>query len=153
MRPKKVILCVDDNEQELSVLKFMLATNGYRVISAESGAAAVQAFSEYAIDLVLSDYSMPRMNGAQLLRRLKQIAPQVPMILLGDPQRVDANDADAVMAKKHCSAQELLDRIKAMTIRSQVRKKFLTPAEVAKTLGAPKERLAELLQIAKENVA
>ncbi len=34
MRPKKVILCVDDNEQELSVLKFMLVTNGYRVLAA-----------------------------------------------------------------------------------------------------------------------
>ena len=36
MRPKKVILCVDDNEQELSVLKFMLTTNGYRVLSARA---------------------------------------------------------------------------------------------------------------------
>jgi CheY-like chemotaxis protein len=153
MRPKKVILCVDDNEQELNVLKFMLATNGYRVISAESGSEAVQAFSESAIDLVLADYSMPKMSGAQLVRRLKQIAPQVPMILLGDPQRIDAKDADAVLAKKHCSAQELLERIKAMTTRSRIRKKFLTPAEVAKSLGAPTERLAELLQIAKENVA
>ncbi len=37
MRPKKVILCVDDNEQELSVLKFMLTTNGYRVLAAKTG--------------------------------------------------------------------------------------------------------------------
>jgi two-component system response regulator CpxR len=41
MRPKKVILCVDDNEQELSVLKFMLATNGYRVVSASNGQEAI----------------------------------------------------------------------------------------------------------------
>jgi len=37
MRPKKVILCVDDNEQDLSVLKFMLVTNGYRVVAATNG--------------------------------------------------------------------------------------------------------------------
>ena len=40
MRPKKVILCVDDNEQELSVLKFML-TNAYRVFSALNGQEAI----------------------------------------------------------------------------------------------------------------
>ena len=41
MRPKKVILCVDDNEQDLSVLKFMLSTNGYRVLSASNGLEAL----------------------------------------------------------------------------------------------------------------
>ena len=41
MRPKKIILCVDDNEQDLSVLKFMLSTNGYRVVSANNGADAI----------------------------------------------------------------------------------------------------------------
>ena len=53
MRPKKVILCVDDNEQELSVLKFMLATNGYRVVSASNGQEAIGLFAEIAVDLVL----------------------------------------------------------------------------------------------------
>jgi hypothetical protein len=46
MRPKKIILCVDDNEQELSVLKFMLATNGYRVVSATNGQEAIGIFAE-----------------------------------------------------------------------------------------------------------
>src|ERR1700722_12930204 len=73
MRPKKVILCVDDNEQELSVLKFMLATNGYRVVSALTGQEAIGMFSDHAVDLVLSDYSMPQMNGDQLVNRLKQM--------------------------------------------------------------------------------
>jgi CheY-like chemotaxis protein len=86
MRPKKVILCVDDNEQELSVLKFMLATNGYRVVSATNGREAIGIFSENSVDLVLADYSMQQMNGCQLVERLKQIAAHVPMILLGDPQ-------------------------------------------------------------------
>ena len=63
MRPKKVILCVDDNEQELSVLKFMLATNGYRVVSATNGQEAIDIFSEIQVDLVLADHAMPQMNG------------------------------------------------------------------------------------------
>jgi CheY-like chemotaxis protein len=121
MRPKKVILCVDDNEQELSVLKFMLATNGYRVISASSGQEAIGVFAASQVDLVLADYAMPQMNGNQLVDRLKQIAPHIPMILLGDPQRMagEMHAADALLAKKNCSAHELLERIKVMSARKR----------------------------------
>jgi len=121
MRPKKVILCVNDNEQELSVLKFMLATNGYRVISASTGQEAIGIFAETQVDLVLADFAMPQMNGNQLVDRLKQIAQHIPMILLGDPQRMagEIHAADALLAKKRCSAQELLERIKVMSARKR----------------------------------
>ena len=121
MRPKKIILCVNDNEQELSVLKFMLATNGYRVLSALNGQEAIGIFSETQVDLVVTDYAMPQMNGCQLVERLKQIAAHVPMILLGDPQRMggEMHAADALLAKKNCSPQELLERIKVMSARKR----------------------------------
>jgi len=121
MRPKKIILCVDDNEQELSVLKFMLATNGYRVVSATTGQEAIGVFAELPVDLVLADHTLPQMNGCQLVGRLKQIAAHVPMILLGDPQRMrgEMHIADAVLAKKNCSPQELLERIKVMSARKR----------------------------------
>ena len=121
MRPKKIILCVDDNEQELSVLKFMLATNGYRVISAVNGQEAIRIFAEIAVDLVLTDFAMPQMNGSQLVDRLKQIASHVPMILLGDPQKMggEMHAADALLAKKNCTAQELLERITVMCARKR----------------------------------
>lgn len=121
MRPKKVILCVDDNEQDLSVLKFMLETNGYRVLSASNGQEAVGIFAECLVDLVLTDFAMPQMNGDQLVNRLKQIAGHVPMILLGDPQKMagQMHCADALLAKKTCSPQELLERIKVMSARKR----------------------------------
>jgi two-component system, OmpR family, response regulator CpxR len=133
MRPKKVILCVDDNEQELSVLKFMLMTNGYKVVSASTGQEALGIFAETQVDLVLSDFAMPQMNGNQLVDRLKQMAAHVPMILLGDPQRMggEMHAADALLAKKNCSAQELLERIKIMSARKRGPRKGtprLTPA-------------------------
>ncbi|MDE3186880.1 MAG: response regulator [Acidobacteriota bacterium] len=121
MRPKKVILCVDDNEQDLSVLKFMLSTNGYRVLSANSGQEAVSIFAENLVDLVLADFFMPQMSGDQLVGRLKQIASHVPMILLGDPQKMNGqiHGADALLAKKTCSPQELLERVKIMSARKR----------------------------------
>jgi CheY-like chemotaxis protein len=121
MRPKKVILCVDDNEQELSVLKFMLITNGYKVVSASTGQEAIKLFAETQVDLVISDYAMPQMNGDQLTERLKQLAPHVPMLLLGDPQKMggEIHAAEVVLAKKNCSTQELLERIKLMSARKR----------------------------------
>jgi two-component system response regulator CpxR len=121
MRPKKVILCVDDNEQDLSVLKFMLATNGYRVLSATNGQEAVGIFADHVVDLVLADFSMPQMNGDQLVSRLKQIASHVPMVLLGDPQKMagQMHGADALLPKKTCTPQELLERVKVMSARKR----------------------------------
>ena len=128
MRPKKIILCVDDNEQELSVLKFMLSTNGYRVVSASNGIDAIDIFADTAVDLVLSDYAMPQMNGDQLVKRLKQIASHVPMILLGDPQKMgdQLHGADVLLPKKTCSPQELLERIKVMSARKRGPRKGMT---------------------------
>jgi two-component system response regulator CpxR len=122
MRPKKVILCVDDNEQELSVLKFMLETNGYRVLAALNGQEAIAVFATAPqIDLVLADTTMPQMNGGQLVERLKRMRGHVPMILLGDNQAANGelHLADAVLVKKNCSPQELLERIKVMSARKR----------------------------------
>lgn len=121
MRPKKIILCVNDNEQELSVMSFMLNTNGYRVVPATNGLDAIELFSGMLVDLVLVDQAMPQMNGSQLVNRLKQIASHVPMILLGDPQSMGGqiHAADALIAKKQCTPQELLERIKVMSARKR----------------------------------
>jgi two-component system, OmpR family, response regulator CpxR len=121
MRPKKIILCVDDNEQDLSVLKFMLMTKGYKVVSANNGHEAIGLFGENQVDLVLADHAMPQMTGGQLVDRLKKMAPHVPMILLGDPQRMNGelHAADALLAKKNCTPLELLERIKVMCTRKR----------------------------------
>jgi two-component system response regulator CpxR len=138
MRPKKMILCVDDNENELSVLKFMLSTNGYRVVSANSGSEAIGIFADSTPDLVLSDYAMPQMNGDQLVNRLKQISAHVPMILLGDPQKMgdQLHGADALLPKKSCSPQELLDKIRTMSARKR------GPRKGAPRMGPPQLAVA-----------
>jgi two-component system response regulator CpxR len=120
MRPKKVILCVDDNEQELSVLTFMLNTNGYRVISASTGQEAIREFSQNQVDLVLADFHLQPVNGDQLAHRLKGIAAHVPMLLLGDaPAGAEIHAADALLAKKNCSPHDLLEKIKLMSARKR----------------------------------
>ena len=120
MRPKKVILCVDDDEQALSILNFMLSTNGYCVVTANSGAAAIEVFCEVTVDLVLSAFALHGMNGDQLVMELKRIASHVPMILLGDPKKMgDLHFADALLSKKSTHPVELLERIKVMSARKR----------------------------------
>jgi two-component system, OmpR family, response regulator CpxR len=121
MRPEKIILCVDDNEDELSVLKFMLSTNGYRVLSATSGKEAIALFAtEPYIDLVMADSQMPKICGVHLIEGLKRMGSNAPMILLRDPQGInaEAHMADAVVDKR-ISPRALLDLIKVMSARKR----------------------------------
>ncbi len=122
MRPKKKILCVDDNEQALSVRKFVLETRGYRVFSATSAQEALEIFErEGDIDLIVSDLVMPHCNGNELVRRIKEVAPWVPAILLsGSVKHYDQNSrADAFLPKGCCSPQELLERARVLLVRKR----------------------------------
>jgi len=120
MRPKKIILCVDANENDLSVLSFMLSTNGFRVLAARTAQEAIAFYSEHLVELALVDWALPA-GGNKLVRQLKQIAHHVPMILLGDPVKMadQLHAADALLSKKKCQPQELLERIKIMSARKR----------------------------------
>lgn len=143
MRPKKTILCVDDNEQALAVRKFLLETRGgYRVVAALSGRDALDHFRRGGIDLVLSDLVMPNMNGNEMVRRMKEVAPEIPMILIsGSVKTFDhTNRADAFLPKGSSSPVEMLERIRQMIARKRGPKKHLRP------LYEPEEAVFETLE-------
>jgi two-component system response regulator CpxR len=121
MRPKKTILCIDDNEQALSVRQFMLETRGYRVLSATNPEEALELFAQGGVDLVLSDLVMPRMDGNELIRRMKEVSPEVPMVILSGivKEFERANRADAFLPKGACTAAEILDRVRMLIARKR----------------------------------
>lgn len=127
MRPKKTILCVDDNEQALAVRKFLLETRGYRVVTAVSAHDALEILRNGGIDLVLSDLIMPQMDGNEMVYRMKEFAPEIPMLLLsGTVKAFDrACHADAFLPKGACSPVELLERIRVMIARKRGPKKVI----------------------------
>ncbi len=129
MRPKKTILCVDDNEQALAVRKFLLETRGYRVVTALCAEEALELFRRGGIDLVLGDLVMPRMDGNEMVRRMKEIAPEVPAILIsGSVKAFDrANRADAFLPKGASTPVEMLERIRVMIARKRGPRKILRP--------------------------
>jgi CheY-like chemotaxis protein len=138
MRPKKTILCVDDNEQGLAVRKFLLETRGYRVLTACSAHDAIEILRNGGIDMVLSDLIMPQMDGNEMVHRMKDIAPEVPMMLLSGTVRAfdRACHADAFLPKGACSPVELLERIRVMIARKRGPKKVLTRPAFDNDYGA-----------------
>ena len=141
MRPKKIILCVDGNEQILSVRKFMLETRGYRVLTAQGAAEALEIFEAGNIDLVLSDLLMPGMDGNEMVRRMKERSPEVPTILISGSVKAfeRANYADAFLPKGACTPLEVLERIRVMIARKRGPKKTVVlpgPMEQAPAMHA-----------------
>ena len=133
MRPRKTILCVDGNEQVLSVRKFTLETRGYRVVALNSAAAALEHLQEAlpgAVDLLLADLLLPGMDGNELVRRAKLLHPALPaMLVSGMVSNFDrAAAADVFLPKGACTAAEMLDRIRLLVARKRGPKKHVGTA-------------------------
>lgn len=131
MRPKKTILCIDDNEQSLSIRKFMLETRGYRVVACCNATEALRTFKEGGVDLVLTDLEMPEMDGSELVKRLKKISPETPAILFSGKVKIYDRDthADVFLPKGMYAPTELLERIRLMLIKKRGPKKAVRPPE------------------------
>jgi CheY-like chemotaxis protein len=121
MRPKRTILCVDDNEQALSIRKLMLETRGYRVLACSNGHNALELFKQGGVDLVLSDLQMPGLDGAELVDRIKDISADTPAILFSGKTRVYEKDmrADIFLPKGMYAPIELLERIRLMLVKKR----------------------------------
>src|SRR5271154_6353672 len=131
MRPKKTILCVDDNEQVLSVRTFLLETRGYRIIATNTAQEALEILQRSVpgtLDLILCDLLMPQMDGNELVRRAKQLHPGLPaMIVSGTVNAFDrALHADVFLPKGACSPMEMLERIRILGARRRGPKKAFT---------------------------
>lgn len=77
-----VLLFVDDEANILSALRRLFRPLGYRIFTAESGAAGLQVFEQNPVDLVISDMRMPEMNGAEFLEKVRAGWPDAVRILL-----------------------------------------------------------------------
>ena len=81
---ERTVLVVEDDLAVLDLLDDALGEEGYRVRRAEDGMEALEAVRQEPPDLVVADVHMPRLDGGQLVRRLREW--NVPVILLsGDP--------------------------------------------------------------------
>ena len=137
MKPKRTILCVDDDERSLSVRKVTLETRGYRVVTCSDPEQALEVVRGGGIDLIIADLMMPKMTGAELIAATKQIAPHVPAILFSGSvsHYADQNQADVWLPKGSFAPAELLERVRIALVRKRGPKRT-DPA------GAPSSSMA-----------
>lgn len=78
------ILIVDDSPTEIHVLSTILESNGYQVVTADSGESGVSVAKDELPDLVLMDVVMPGLNGFQATRQLKKdpATAHIPVVIV-----------------------------------------------------------------------
>jgi CheY-like chemotaxis protein len=110
------ILLVDDNRLGLVARKSVLEELGYRITTAPEGQSALELYGAGTFDLVITDYKMPKMNGLELIQRIREIAADAPIIMIsGYADALGMNEentgADAVIPK---SANEVAQLVRCV---------------------------------------
>ena len=79
----KTILLIDDEEMVINIIEMMLKEIGYKVLKAHNGHEGLQLFktNKSKIDLIISDLEMPNMNGNEVLDKLREIDPEIKVML------------------------------------------------------------------------
>ena len=120
-RHNPVILCVDDEQTNLSLLDFMLAPKGFKVISAVNGNEALHIVQSAPVDLVLLDIMMPGMDGFEVCRKIKsdERLSNIPVVMItasnGRDDRIKGIEAGAEdFISKPFHREEVLARIKML---------------------------------------
>jgi CheY-like chemotaxis protein len=121
------ILLVDDNRDGLLVRRSLLEEVGYRVQIATNGEEGLKLFETSPFDVVVTDYRMPRMDGGELIQRIRQLKPNTRIILLSgfvDPLGLteQVTGADVVIAKSSHEPVHLLSWVKRLINRATPRK-------------------------------
>ncbi|HET8913327.1 MAG TPA: response regulator [Ktedonobacteraceae bacterium] len=101
----KHVLLVDDDEDLLTLLQWVLKTKSYEVSTAEDGLVALDRLAQFTPDLILLDLMMPRMDGYAFMAELQRrgLRPDIPVVILS----ADINARDQV---KHMGIESFLSK-------------------------------------------
>jgi CheY-like chemotaxis protein len=108
-----VVLLVDDDSLVLSNTASLLEDFGHFVIDASSGAEALEAIKRHPdVDVVITDFAMPHMNGAELVRCIRRERPQTPLIVTTGYQDVGSRlDPDVLRLRKPFTQEQIQDAL------------------------------------------
>lgn len=128
---KPTLLWIDDFQLGLEMYRAMFERLGYRILTASSGEKGLQIAASHDVDLVVTDYEMPGMNGEAVALALKTLKPHVPVILFSGSTTLSDRALHLVDAccDKAGSREELLAAIHFLLQKK--RPAFLQPPPVA----------------------
>ena len=78
----KTILIVDDEQDTLDFLSYVLPKRNYKVVTVDNGFDALQTIREQHVDLVLSDIAMPDMDGYELYSQIRNFDDTIPVMMM-----------------------------------------------------------------------
>jgi CheY-like chemotaxis protein len=117
---RKRVLVVEDDAVFRSWVKLVLEKRGYTVAQSNNGAEAMSLVANEDFDLIVADYRLPFMTGDELAKRIKELAPQQPVIILTGHLnfRCPDDSADAVLFKPF-EADELGRVIESLLLKPE----------------------------------
>ena len=79
--PRNMVLLIDDETDFLEIMGEKIESWGYKVLKASDSEAAMKALADQRPDVIVLDYIMPDINGVELLRKIRGINKDVPVIM------------------------------------------------------------------------
>jgi CheY-like chemotaxis protein len=125
--PAVRILLIDDNRNGLLARKSVLVEQGYSVTASNSPEEALELFTQSCFDMVITDYRMPRMNGLEVIERVREANAKIPVILVSGMVDVlglteKSTGADAVVSKNSTEVQHMVRAVSRLLNKDKARK-------------------------------
>ncbi len=77
-----LILCIDDADIALRIRKLLLGSEGYNVLTANSGEDGLELFKQNPVELVIADHFLSAKTGTEIAREMKELKPEVPILIV-----------------------------------------------------------------------
>lgn len=146
---KETILVVDDEEDILELIERHLSKKGYEVITAYNGEQALPLLDKVQFDLVITDLKMPKIDGMELLRRVKEKDPNIEVVIITGHGTMDS----AIEALRDGGAFDYLQKplynikqLSFVTNKALERKRLrLENQKLVETLSETNKRLRDKL--------
>ncbi len=137
------ILLVDDNKQGLIARRSLLQELGYNISTATNGDEALELLAKQNFDVVVTDFKMPRMDGIELIKRIRSAHAGARIILLSgfvEPLGLteESTGADVVIIKSAGEVGQLTRSVKRLLSQAPVRKPAASAEAVARTAARAK---------------
>lgn len=146
MSIKYNILIVDDEQSQRIILSGYLKQKGYNIYEASSGIDALKVIDNNLVDIVLSDYKMPEMNGIELLEKIKSKNPEIAVVIITAFGTIE----DAVKAMKEGAFDYLtkpvdLDELEFIIKRVLERQQLISENKILKEQLLEKNKVSGII--------